>query len=187
MSNWIQTLQGGIFELETPVYSAVYIKDIATSLSKLCRYTGHIKKEFYSVAEHCVLMSRQVPLEQAWEALMHDAPEAYYGDISQPLKNALGLGNSWVLEKIDQQVYSALGLPLETTEPIKEADLRMLITERAQLLNWPPPKNWNTPNLPPYLIKVHGWLPHIAEQQFLQRVMELKQFIPKEKLVDLLG
>jgi hypothetical protein len=59
--------------------------DIAASLSKQCRYLGHVPY-FYSVAEHSVLVSRHVDPAVAREALMHDATEAYLGDIIRPLK-----------------------------------------------------------------------------------------------------
>jgi hypothetical protein len=89
----IELTGGGFFDLLNPDPAAVRASDIAAALSKLCRYTGHTT-EFYSVAEHCVLVH-----DLLWSegyrgsilpaALLHDAAEAYCTDISAPLKFAL--------------------------------------------------------------------------------------------------
>lgn len=64
---------------------AINVKDIAHALSLQCRYNGHCR-EFYSVAQHSVLASDEAsPIDKLW-ALLHDAPEAYMGDLVGPLK-----------------------------------------------------------------------------------------------------
>lgn len=87
-SAWIQTFSGVAFPLFEPKPSDVRIADIAHSLSMQCRYNGHIKR-FYSVAEHCWLLSHMVSVEAALPALLHDAPEAYIGDMVSPLKREM--------------------------------------------------------------------------------------------------
>lgn len=66
----------------------VDIDDIAVALSRINRYLGHTKYP-YSVAQHCVIVSRLVPRWAAWAGLMHDAPEAYLGDVIAPIKMML--------------------------------------------------------------------------------------------------
>ncbi len=67
----------------------VRIEDIMDGLAKICRYNGQINR-FYSVAEHSVLVSRYAEIigdqEAALPGLMHDAHEAYTGDIPSPHK-----------------------------------------------------------------------------------------------------
>ena len=84
----IQTVSGQIVELVNPDPEQIYIHDIAHALSQICRFAGHSSR-FYSVAAHSVLVSHRVPPEYALEGLLHDASEAYIGDISRPLKRAL--------------------------------------------------------------------------------------------------
>jgi hypothetical protein len=86
--DWMQTYGGGRFYLRNPRADEVEPADIAHALSLLCRYNGHIDR-FYSVAEHCVLLSHAVPEKFALDALLHDATEAYVGDMIRPLKRTM--------------------------------------------------------------------------------------------------
>jgi hypothetical protein len=82
---WMQTFTGRQFFPMDPRPEEVDPTDIAHALSLLCRYNGHVDR-FYSVAEHCVHLSYVVPPEHALWALLHDATEAYVGDMISPLK-----------------------------------------------------------------------------------------------------
>src|SRR5579872_2947230 len=93
MSNnqpWIQTASGLEFPLFEPRLDAINIEDIAHGLSMICRFTGQCAR-FYSVAEHSVHVSHLVPREDAAWGLLHDAAEAYLGDVASPLKKHLKL------------------------------------------------------------------------------------------------
>lgn len=87
--DWIITAMGRRVDLHKPNTLQFHIEDIAAGLSKTCRFGGHCSL-FFSVAEHCYRMSAffDTP-RQRMQALLHDAAEAYIGDIIHPFKRKL--------------------------------------------------------------------------------------------------
>lgn len=129
--SFIQTLSGKHFNYLDVQPEAITIEDIANALSNTCRFAGHLP-EFYSVAQHSVLTSLLVPAEFAFEALLHDAAEAYCLDIPAPLK-ALLPDYRRIEEKVDRVIRIKFGLPAAQHQTVKYADLVMLATERRDL------------------------------------------------------
>lgn len=129
--SFIQTMSGKHFDYLNAQTDDVDIEDIATALSNICLFAGHLP-EFYSVAQHSVLCSQIVPPEYAFEALMHDAAEAYCQDIAAPLKRLLP-DYRRIESLIDDLIRSKFGLPLHQSALVKYADLTMLATERRDL------------------------------------------------------
>ena len=79
----ITLASGKIFDFLNPHGSDFDIYDVA----HVCRYVGQCR-DFYSVAEHSLLVS-DVVTEYRYEALLDDAAEAFIGDITRPLKQLL--------------------------------------------------------------------------------------------------
>lgn len=129
--SFIQTLSGKRFDYINSTADDVDIEDIANALSNICRFAGHVP-EFYSVAQHSVLCSQIVPPEFAFEALMHDAAEAYCQDIPQPLKCLLP-DYKRIEQLVDDLIRNKFGLPADMSPVVKYADLTMLATERRDL------------------------------------------------------
>ena len=92
----ITTVSGKQFFLADPQPHAMDIEDVIWALSRICRYGGHLDTRFpdaiYSVLQHSVyvlwIMRKLYPdhVEGYLWALLHDATEAWYGDIVSPLK-----------------------------------------------------------------------------------------------------
>lgn len=80
---------GRKINLHRPTVDMIDIDDIATALSKICRFGGHTG-QFYSVAQHSCLVSMLAPRDLQRAALLHDAAEAYLGDVIKPLKVIIG-------------------------------------------------------------------------------------------------
>jgi hypothetical protein len=110
---------------------------IAHSISKLCRWTGHCL-EFFSVAQHCVLVSRIVPPEHALAGLMHDASEAFVGDVNRPLKWAMERASPGMFRDIEDRLHAALaeryGFQFPFDESVMHADSVSLSTEKRDIL-----------------------------------------------------
>jgi 5'-nucleotidase len=131
---YIQTFTGRRFYPAAPSPEDIDIVDIAHALSMLCRYTGHVKK-FYSVAEHCLHVSREVPPEYALQGLLHDAAEAYVNDLARPMKRQPGMERYKEIEEgIERVIAEKFHIDFPYHESVKVADTRMLYTERRDLL-----------------------------------------------------
>jgi hypothetical protein len=165
---------GGFFDLLNPSPEDVTIEDIATATANICRYTGHVSS-FYSVAEHSVRCSYEVPTELRMWALLHDATEAYIGDISRPLKQALEQVAPGVVSGIEARIMEAIAERFKLvgrTVPrlVKQADNLLLATERRDLM--PETEPW--PGLPePLYEPIEPWPADLARSAFLARFYQL--------------
>jgi len=168
--SWMQTYSGGQFWPLDPRPDEVTATDIAHALSMQCRYNG-MSRRFLSVAEHCVLMSLAVSPANALPALLHDATEAYVGDMIRPLKAHMP---DYVA--VEHQVAWAIGerfgispvLPGE----VAEADTRILLDERAAVMA-DSPLPWGMEHLAPLGVEIRCWSPQEAEHAYLARLAEL--------------
>ena len=163
---WLQTYTGKAFDLLNPTPEMVDIEDIAHALSLLCCFTGHTK-EFYSVAQHSVLCASRAPHKYAMHALLHDAHEAYVGDMNSPLKRLLGKSYYSISYGIQKVIDESFGIEREakSRQVIKNIDLRMLKTEARDLLG-PAPRAWCVLEKP-YSKSIGPWLPSYAESTFM--------------------
>lgn len=170
--DWMQTFTGIAFWPLDPRPEEIRPADIAHALSMLCRYGGHVSR-FYSVAEHCVLMSHAVAPEFALWALLHDATEAYLVDVPRPIKRHLP-DYCAIEDRLMAAICERFGLSLTEPAEVREADNRILLDERAELLR-PPPRPWlpELEALQPLGVTVTGWTPHLANHLYIKRLTEL--------------
>ncbi len=169
--SWIQTYTGRRFWPLNPLPEDIDIVDIAHALSNLCRFNGHTRR-FYSVAQHSVLVSVIVPEPLALEGLMHDAAEAYFSDVTRPVKPHL-FGLYEIEDRIHSAIAARLGITDRINPAIKHADLVMLATERRDLL-LPTVDEWDClDGITPRQEQITAWNPETAKQQFLERFEEL--------------
>lgn len=173
--SWIQTLTGEKVDPINPDPKTINIIDIAHALAMSCRYNGHCM-QFYSVAEHCCHMADMVEPDVAIHALMHDASEAYICDIPRPIKPHL-IGYFDIEEKVMAAIYAKFNLVMtsEQEQAVKLSDVRMLATEKSQILSDPvKDEEWAViDGIDPYDIEIQCWPPHKAELEFLRRFTKL--------------
>ncbi|MFA5387831.1 MAG: phosphohydrolase [Candidatus Paceibacterota bacterium] len=168
--NWMQTYTGHRFYPLDPRAKEVHPQDIAHALSLICRFGGHVER-FYSVAEHCVKMSQAVPPEDALAALLHDATEAYVGDMVRPLKHQMPAYRA-VEDNVAWAIAERFGISPVMPASVKEADNRILVNERATFMRQTK-EVWLTDELEPLPIVLFGWSPASAERCYLERLREL--------------
>ena len=130
---YVSTFEGNRFFLTNPHIDDVAIEDIAHGLAYQCRFNGQTK-EFYSVAQHSLMVMSLVPEEFRFSALLHDAAEAYLGDMVKPLKN-LFPEFSVIEARVMEIIGNRFDLDLTHLDPsIKQADLIALATEKRDLM-----------------------------------------------------
>lgn len=182
LGDWIVTATGGRWYLTEPHPDDVRIEDIAHALSHVCRFGGHCR-EFYSVAEHSVHVLRL--LQRDWpndyllhmHGLIHDASEAFIGDVVRPLK--ITMPDYQRLEaKTMEVILGALGIPPLSHEQevkLKHADNVMLMTERRDLIAHGGDE-WTTTEEPSKDISVFDpWDSLAARIEFLDEYYTLRE------------
>ena len=189
----------------------VDIEDIAHSLSMICRYNGHCR-DFYSVSEHSVMveaMGSQILLrreaernsgkfpspprptseivQQSLALLLHDAAEAYIGDLTTPLKRGLESVGDDVIYLPDRRsskiamlehrwllaIGEAFGLGDRLAEPsdvMRQADERAMAAEVPMLFHPVQSGWWETRSRPRSgEMEIQCWAPAEARRQFIGR------------------
>jgi 5'-deoxynucleotidase YfbR-like HD superfamily hydrolase len=173
IGNYITTYSGGRFWPLDPRAEDININDIAHALSNICRYTGHVR-EFYSVAQHSVEVSNNVPKQDALFGLLHDASEAYINDVARPLKHSPVMNLYRETEdRIMDAVCEKFGLPLEHPKSVKLADRKLLVTEIRDLMNTSDLSMLSEYQVKPLKKAIHPLEPKAAKSLFLDRFYEL--------------
>lgn len=111
--HWIQTHSGRALDLLEPCVHDIWLADIVRSLARQNRYLGHVGP--YNVAQHSVACSITagylgLPESVQLAVLMHDAAEAYIGDIPAPLKRLLMPILGPIEERLEDRIAECFGL-----------------------------------------------------------------------------
>lgn len=198
--DWFVTFTGRRFYPFDARLEDIDIVDIAHSLSLQTRWMGHCKT-FYSIASHslaCARVAEQQGLAHMqrennpgissddmdvmrW-CLMHDASEAYVGDIIRPIKRSLVVVEGKLFEPntvlepfkayedtLHRLIAERFGLPWPIPEAVHEIDNRMLVTEAKYLTNYPSAEHW---------IHEKNWAhikPYAGDHVLLYQTMELAE------------
>lgn len=181
-----RTYSGRMLDFSDPEHADIDAEDIAHSLARVCRYGGAVDG-FYSVASHCVYVSRQLeahgasPYVQA-AGLLHDAAEAYLGDVVSGLKRLLPEYRLWEARweaRIEAHfdVHFSAGSGSRVYREVKDADLRARLSEIRDLFQEHPyPRELllgGEGNRQPYEALVVAQTPDEGEWAWLVRAREL--------------
>lgn len=181
------TTPNGQFDLSNPLPDDVDLAEVAASLGKICRFSGNTVTH-YSVAEHSLRLCVAVELAggseaEQLQALLYHAHQAYTGDITRPMRDAIArvnMGAANVIELIEKRVQHAISLKADATyipfPLVQELDNQFAIYERWALVNC----NGNT-ELPPGIADCvleafegeEGWPAMVAAERWLGKLVEL--------------
>jgi hypothetical protein len=157
-----------------PMPDEINIFDVARALSHQCRFLGHTSV-FYSVAQHSVLVSHLVPTKDALWGLVHDASEAFLGDLPSPIKRDPEMASYRVAEdRLMWAVCERYDLPPEMPASVRQADRVMLATEFRDITGVAD-REWikKECGVEPLPHHIEAWLPAVAEAQFMDRFVEV--------------
>lgn len=172
LGDWAQTYSGRIFWPLDPHPEEVHIVDIAHALAYSCRFGGHARF-FYSVAQHSVLVSEICDEEDALWGLLHDAAEAYVGDMIRPLKRTVVMSSYRTIEKnVQEAICEKFGLRYEMPASVHRADNMLLATEARDVMGGET-RTWNLTQRPLPKLRIASMTPEQAEARFLMRFAEL--------------
>ena len=177
VGNTIKVAGGHYVDLANPDPSTIDIETVASALSKLCRFGCHCPR-FYSVAEHSV-HAMKLARDDGFRGdalravLLHDAAEAYIGDVVKPLKVMLPDYRA-VEERMELAVEVRFGIDYARWgTAVKRFDLMMLKAEKCEM--WPEDtEQWEGfADIPRRHVSFRFWEPRMAELQFLRIANEL--------------
>lgn len=155
--------------------------EIALALSHVCRFTGHVRR-FYSVAQHSVLVSLWLDAhgfhELAPWGLMHDAAEAYIGDMVRPLKREMPEFKR-IEKRIERQIARRWDLAWPMPPPVKQADNAVLMSERNSLKR-KMDRRWREEGVQPWPPVIVPMPPVVARDAFLERGIELDLWVASD-------
>jgi 5'-deoxynucleotidase YfbR-like HD superfamily hydrolase len=170
---------GQYFDFMNPQPEQILIEDIAKALANTCRYNGHCNR-FYSVAEHSVHCAQLAikegrPNAVIYAALMHDAAEAYIGDMCKPLKNIMPEYQE--LEKvIELAVDTKFEVNRNCTNLVKTYDLQMLKAEKVALFPEDTEDWFGFEEVDTVVIDIECNDPDTAEEKFLELYKKYRPF-----------
>jgi uncharacterized protein len=156
------TASGKTINLLDPDPASIWIEDIAASLSKTCRFGGQTNA-FYSVAQHCCMVSDLAPERLKLPALLHDASEAYLGDVIKPLKVIIADSYCPIEDRFMEAICMVFNIDTALMAEIKPYDQQALLIEHELLQ-----RNNPAPYLELTKTKyIDFWQPQYAEEMFI--------------------
>lgn len=130
--DWMITATGRRFYPLDPRPEDISARDIIHHLARICRYGGAVGN-WFSVAEHCCLLADYFAgTELAPWALLHDAAEAYIGDLIRPIKPSLPQFKA-IETPLERMIWERFGLVGPLPPAVKAADVLIVADERRSL------------------------------------------------------
>jgi len=175
---YVETRMGQMVSLLDPKPETIKLSDIAASLANINRFNGQCHTQ-HNVADHSIavaIKAKQLGFcaSSQLTALLHDAHEAYTGDITWPMKKLLDVYCPGVVAalqaKFDLVIWDALcpGLMFYAGPEIRQIDTDLVHAEAYKLMH--PDgvgRSWKIPvaGVPPLAFSMRS--PEAAEAKFI--------------------
>lgn len=186
--SWISMQYESRFDFDDIHSNRICIGDIACALSNICRFNGHIHPpKWYSVAEHSLNVEREVAelypndYNVRMSALLHDAAEAYIGDLVRPLKEKARKEGVTFFDDLENEIWNLIantyGLDNKIPEYVKYYDNKMVTTEKGWFFIEKP--KWDIEKFYPPIphLRPNYLLPHEVMPMFLDKFEEITELL----------
>lgn len=180
----VNTHSGAIVNVLAPNPKDLRFEDIVWSLSRQPRYLGHTAESeqghAYTTGQHSVLLAEAVlrdtgDAKLALAALLHDATEAYLGDIIRPFK-PLMVEYAHLEEAMELAICEAFDITPALIRQMKPWDIRICTDEMKALLPLAP-----LPSAAPLGIDIDIWAPAQTRRAMTQLFEELSALVAVPK------
>lgn len=171
MKALIYTYTGKYIDVLNPQPEDIDIRDIAHGLALCNRFAGQTQFPI-SVAQHSIWVATNSP-NYPLAGLLHDASEAYLGDVTKWLKGSDGMAGYREAEaRLQGVINKVFGCPEELPAEVKLADILMLRIEgfrghgpgfEVKHPDYPPMTEEELAQHPPFF----PWIWQTAELRFL--------------------
>jgi len=164
MSPFLYTYYGHKVHYLSPKISEIDIRDIVHALSRIPRFNGHTHQPYY-VAQHVCVCHDISPQEVKKEAFCHDHAESFAADVPSPLKSLIPQYKE-IEGRLEKIIAKKFKLKYPFPSAVKEADMRMLVTEMRDLTNF---KGWKDLPFTPLEDKIVPWTTERCVSEFMER------------------
>ena len=180
---------GRLIDLAAPSdwAGSVTAEEIAHGLSTIARFGGQASVNgapvIYTVAQHSVHVAQFLKddgyvLRTQYAGLMHDAPEAFLGDMTTPLKNACGDEYCGYYAAVERGMLTAHGVILPLPVGVGMADKALFEMEAGVLMSREAREHFYVARANPFAGDIaHPWEPRYAMTRWLDLYQELRDAI----------
>lgn len=174
---------GIYFDFEAPDATGMTVEDYAWGLASNARFRGQTRVRngdgspgarcLYNVCQHVVLLADQMwrdghMLEAVYQGLMHESDEVPWPDFPGPAKPLMHPETRALIKRSGDAIDHWFGVGTEFKDLVKRYDIRMLATEKRDLMPHVGTDRWAwTHGYEPFQFRIEPWDAEYSVERFL--------------------
>lgn len=173
---------GLYFDFAKPCAIGMTVEDYAWGLASNNRFRGQTRVRnsdgtsgsrcLYNVCQHVVLLADQMwrdghPLEAVYQGLMHESDEVPWPDIAGPAKPLMHPETRALIKRSGDAIDLWFGVGTNFKDLVKKYDIRMLATEKRDLMPHAADKWGMTLGYEPFCFAITPWDAEYSVERFL--------------------